>query len=173
MKENAIGASKTGTMDLSPPEFSSMLGPSRLSSIPTENRKSFHDLRKTGSRLRFPSVASQTSSHGRQSHGHQSQVDPVLNRGGDMSGDQLGVVQTIARPIEVITELTNEPAPPGVTDTVTGNIPAKFTLPAEAIELDLLEIDGIPALIAGIRRGTMVAEFLEYLEVLLQPNPYR
>jgi hypothetical protein len=44
--------------------------------------------------------------------------------------------------------------------------PAEFTLPAEAIEWDLLDCNAIPALIGGVLRGTNVNEFLERLEVL-------
>ena len=49
---------------------------------------------------------------------------------------------------------------------IPGNHVAEFTLPAWAIELDLLDCDAIPALIAGVLRGTNVTEFLERLEVL-------
>jgi hypothetical protein len=49
---------------------------------------------------------------------------------------------------------------------IDGNGPAEFTLPAEAIELDILDPGAIPALIAGVLRGTNVNEFLERLEVL-------
>ena len=41
-----------------------------------------------------------------------------------------------------------------------------ITLLAEAIEWDLLDCSGIPALIGGVLRGTNVNEFLERLEVL-------
>ena len=43
---------------------------------------------------------------------------------------------------------------------------SEFTLPAGAIEWDLLDCSGIPALIGGVLRGTNVNEFLERLEVL-------
>ena len=43
---------------------------------------------------------------------------------------------------------------------------AEFTLPPEAIELDLLDCDVIPMLIAGMVNGVNVMEFLERLQTL-------
>ena len=74
-------------------------------------------------------------------------------RNGDASDKQSGVQNT---PVEVITEPTDVPSP----------VPAEFTLPPKAIELDLLDCDAIPTLIASVLRGTNVKEFLERLEVL-------
>ena len=45
-------------------------------------------------------------------------------------------------------------------------VDSELTLPAEAIEWDLLDCNAIPALIGGVLRGTNVNEFLERLEVL-------
>jgi hypothetical protein len=65
-------------------------------------------------------------------------------------------------PAEVISEPTFEPA----------LVPAEFRLPPEAIELDLLDCDAIPTLIASVLRGTNVNEFLERLEVLAYTGKY-
>ena len=158
MKDQAASASRSGTMDLCPPVISSKPGPSPPPSIESEDRTFFRNtVRRAGSKT--SSLASQGSSADRQSH---DETDLASNS--DMSDEQSGVVQNdppIARPVEAITEPTDEPVPPDLTDA--GN---EFTLPARAIELDLLDCDAIPALIAGVLRGTNVAEFLERLEVL-------
>ena len=79
---------------------------------------------------------------------------------GETNDKQSGVVQNA--PVEAITDPTDEPSP----------VPAEFTLPPEAIELDLLDCDAIPALIASVLRGTNVKEFLERLEVLAYTGKY-
>ena len=81
-------------------------------------------------------------------------------RNGETSDKQSDVVQIA--PVEAITDPTDEPSP----------VPTKFTLPPEAIELDLLDCDAIPALIASVLRGTNVKEFLERLEVLAYTGKY-
>ena len=53
----------------------------------------------------------------------------------------------------------DEPAEPITRD-------AEFTLPPEAIELDLLDCDVIPILIAGMANGINVMEFLERVQTL-------
>ena len=161
MKDRAASASRSGTMDLPPPGFPSNPDPSPSPSIASKNRKIFRSaIRRVGSRS--SSIVSRASSIDRQSY---DQTDLTSNS--DMSDDQSGIVQNsppLTKPVEAITEPTDEPVPPDVTGA--GNILAEFTLPAGAIELDLLDSDAIPALIAGVLRGTNVAEFLERLEVL-------
>jgi hypothetical protein len=97
-------------------------------------------------------------------------MDSASSRGGYTSEDQLGVdhESPITVDSELIPKLKHKIAPLDMTDAgVPANIIlAKFTLPACVIELDLLDCNAIPALIAGILRGTNVTEFLECLEVL-------
>jgi hypothetical protein len=76
--------------------------------------------------------------------------DSASARGNDTSYQQSDTL------VEAITNPTDEPVP----------VPAQITLPAKAIELDLLDCDAIPTLIAGVLRGTNVNEFLERLDVL-------
>ncbi len=165
-KDKAAGAFE-GSTTLPPPpvDFSSMPGQRPLPTIASEETKSFRD-RVSEAGSRSSSIASRKSPPSHRSLGHQSQTDPASNRGGDTSDNQSSVVQN-GPPVErreVITEPTN--APPAVTDSDIGNVPAEFTLPAKAIELDLLDCDVIPALIAGVLSGTNVNEFLGRLEVL-------
>ena len=54
----------------------------------------------------------------------------------------------------------------GVREVLNNGPAVANVLPPEAIEFDLLDCDSIPALIAGVRRGTNVKEFLERLGVL-------
>jgi hypothetical protein len=81
--------------------------------------------------------------------------DSASTRGNDTSDQQSpGVVQNTL--VEAITKSTDESV----------SVPAQFSLPAKAIELDCLDCDAIPTLIASVLRGTNVNEFLERLEVL-------
>ena len=141
MEDQVDIAYRSGTKDLPPPKFSPI--------IESEDARSVRTLARWGSRS---SMRSHASSIDRRSH---HQMDSASK--GDMSGNQSGPVEAITKPID-------EPVPPDLTDTWT--ILPEFTLPPEAIELDLLDCDAIPALIAGALRDTNVAEFLERLEVL-------
>jgi hypothetical protein len=85
--------------------------------------------------------------------------ESALTGSGDTNDTQPSVQNGLG---EAISEPTSEPAP----------VPAEFTLPAEAIELDLLDCDAIPTLIASVLRGTNVNEFLERLEVLAYTGAY-
>jgi hypothetical protein len=151
MKEKVADALKCGTMSISPLEFSS------TSTIASRGREYFRNVvRSAGSRSASVHSASplREGSLDRQSFGLRSLMVFASTIGGETSGNQTGVVQN--SPVEVTTESTNELAP----------VPANVELPPKAIELDLLDCDAIPALIAGVLRGTNVNEFLERLEVL-------
>ena len=148
MKDQAASASRNGTMDLSPPKLFSV--PSHLQSFVTddEDRSSIRNAVKHTCSSSLASAASQTNSR-RSSFSSLDHGSPITANW------------------EVITEPKHDSAPPDMTDDgIPGNHVAEFTLPAWAIELDLLDCDAIPALIAGVVRGTNVTEFLERLEVL-------
>lgn len=145
MKDQAAIASRSGTTDLPPPELFSM--PSHLQSFVTddEDRTSIRNAVKHTFSSSLASATSQTSS-------------PRLSLDHELP---------ITADSEVITEPKHDSTPLDMTDAgIPGNHVAEFTLPAWAIELDLLDCDAIPALIAGVLRGTNVTEFLERLEVL-------
>jgi hypothetical protein len=90
--------------------------------------------------------------------------DSASTRGGDASDKQTSLVQS--GPGEGISLVEPKPEPPPVP------APAEFMLPPGAIELDLLDCDAIPTLIANVLRGTNVDEFLERLEVLAFTRTY-
>ena len=167
MKDQAASAPRRGTMDLPPPESFSMPGPgqpSNIATIITEDRTSIRNTARMAS-SRSLSVASGISSTSSYSLGRQMQMDSASSQGGDTSDNQSGAVHDYPLiTVEVITDHTNESVPADMTDA--GDVQNGFTLPAGAIELDLLDCDAIPALIAGVIRGTNVTEFLERLEVL-------
>ena len=157
MKDKAADAFNSSKMFLPPPSFSP------TASIASDERKSFREtVRRAGSRSSsvgsFPAIVPQPSSASRQ-----SLKDSASTRGGYTSDKQPGVVQNGL--VEAITE-KYEPA------SVPLAVPAEFTLPAGAIELDLLDCDAIPALIVGVLRGTNVHEFLQRLEVLAYTGTY-
>ena len=81
---------------------------------------------------------------------HQSPINSESAHGGHVIDDPI-----VAEAITTASPPTNVPI-----------LPAEFTLPPEAIELDLLDCNGIPTLIAGVLNGTNVNEFLERLEAL-------
>ena len=145
IKGQADEAYSSGASDLPRSEFSLILGPSSPpSTIITEDNESFRDA--------VSRAGSISSSLSLQSFPAVQNDPPVI------------------RPKEVITEPTDEPGHPDLTDAAS--ILPEFTLPAGAIELDLLAYDAIPALIAGVLKGANVAEFLDRLGVLAYPSTH-
>ena len=176
IKDKAADASKRGTMVLPPLELSPTPSPSRSLSIqppstPSGKASSVqapsiatasskrHDMRDT------LEVATKSPQGSISSGGTRRKVPKFLHGGKSM------FLRSRSKRAAKTSKLPQGSRPSSVAQSpvspaLIGVGPAEFTLPAEAIELDILDRGAIPALIAGVLRGTNVKEFLERLEVL-------
>ena len=183
IKDKAADASKRDTMVLPPLELSQTPGPSRrqtVESVPqsttsvpavivqapsiasaTSEKKAMRGTVKMATKSPQGSISS-GGSRGKKVtrflHGGKSMLAAVRPR--------KRRTKTLKPPQDIRSPSVGPLSPVSPTSTDPGNGLAEFTLPAEAIELDILDCDAIPALIAGVLRGTNVNEFLERLEVL-------
>jgi hypothetical protein len=183
-KDKAADASKSGPMVLPPLEFSPTPSSSRPPSIapvqPPSGPPSPASEPPSPASVNPPSTIASAKKHAMLPMLTTAIISPQVSRstGTGKSGRTRKrkrlLPSMFVRPRKGAKKQGSMPPPPSVGPeefplsaltpmTALGN---SFTLPNEAIELDLLDCDGIPALIVGVLRGTNVTEFLERLEVL-------